>query len=146
MAVAWKAVRTALAANLPAVVGASVTVYDGPVVTGEAPTTYLTIADQPSNPDVGVGGFEQSVGPDGFSAAEVGTVLCELAAVTGDTTVPDVFATFDAIATWLQGNQTLLGVLTPASTVTAGAEVLQAQTTDGAVQRLLITISYTTRI
>lgn len=146
MAVAWDAVRAVLAANLPAVVGASVTVYDGPVVSGDAPASYLTVADQPSSPDVGVGSFEQEVGPDGFSAAESGAILCELAAVTGDTTIPSVFATFDAIATWLQGNQTLKGTLTPASTVTAGAEVLQAQTTDGAVQRLLITVSYTTRI
>lgn len=146
MAVAWKRVRAALVANLPAVVGASVTVYDGPVVTGEAPSSYLTIADQPSSTDPSAGSFEHEVGPDGYSATETGTVLCELAGVTGGATVPDVFTTFDAIATWLQANQTLQGQLVPASTVTASATVLQEQNTAGAVQRLLIAVSYTTNV
>lgn len=147
MAVAWPLVRSHLASALPGVVGTSVTVYDGPVLDGGTPTTYLSIAAQPSTVDGSSGTFTQQVGPDGFSAEETGTVRCELGGVTGDTTVPDVFGTFGAIASYLQGDQTLGGVLQPASTVTASVDdVIEAQTRAGAVQRLLISIQYTTRL
>lgn len=146
MAVAWPSVRAHLAEALPGVVGAGVTVIDGPVVSGENPSSYLTIAHQPSNPDDPSGTFEQQVGPDGYAAAETGDVRCELAAARGDATVPDVFAAFDAISDYVQGNQTLSGVLQPASVVTVSADVVQEQTTSGAVQRLLITVSYTTNV
>lgn len=146
MAVAWPAVRARLASALQSVVGAAVTVYDGPVVTGQNPTAYLTIAARPSSSDESGGSFAQDVGPDGFSALESGSVLCELAGVTGSTTVPDVFASFDAIAAHVQADQTLGGALLPGSTATVSADVEQAQTTSGAVQRLLLTIAYTTRL
>ena len=65
---------------------------------------------------------------------------------TGSDDVPSVFATFDAIAAWIQADMTLAGVLSPNATCTASANVVQAQTRAGAVQRLLLTISYTTRL
>lgn len=145
MAVAWPSVRASLAAVLPSVVGAGVKFYDGPVVSGESPDAYLALATRPSQ-DEGAGSFTQDVGPDGFSALESGTVVAEMAGVTGSTTVPDVFSTLDAIATYVQANQTLGGTLTPGSTVTISADVEQSQTTSGAVQRLLITFAYTTRL
>lgn len=144
MSVAWAAVRARLATDLPAVVGSGVRVYDGPVVSNESPIAYLTIASRTSGETSGT--FSQDVGPDGFSALEVGSVACELAVLDGSTAVPSAFDTFDAIATYLQADQTLGGVLTPGSTVTASADVEQSQTTSGAVQRLLIAISYTTRL
>jgi hypothetical protein len=145
MAVAWPSVRAALAAALPGVIGAGVKFYDGPVVTGESPSAYLALAGRPSQ-DEGAGSFSQDVGPDGFSALESGTVLGELAGVTGSTAIPDVFATFDAIASYVQADQTLAGALLAGSTLTVSAEVEQAQTTAGAVQRLLLTFAYTTRL
>jgi hypothetical protein len=145
MAVAWPVVRARLAADLPGVLP-GVKVYDGPPVTGERPSAYLTIAAQPSRGDDSGGSFTQDVGPDGFSALEAGSVLCELAGVTGSTTVPDVFASFDAIAAHVQADQTLAGALLPGSTVTVSADVEQAQNTSGAVQRLLVTVTYTTRL
>lgn len=145
MAVAWPNVRAALVADLPAVVGASVTTYDGLPVTGDNPAGYLTIAARPSGSE-GAGSFTQDVGPDGFSAVESGAVLGELARMDGTTTVPDVFNTFDAIAAWVQTHQTLAGTLLPGSTVTVSADVEQSQTTAGAVQRLLLTFAYTTRL
>ena len=144
MAVAWPAVRSRLAAALPPVVG--VPVYDGPVVTGDNPAAYLTIAARPSTGADASGNFSQDVGPDGFSALESGTVLGELAGVTGSTDVPDVFATFALIAAYIQTHQTLGGVLLPGSTLTVLADVEQSQTTSGAVQRLLLTFAYTTRL
>lgn len=143
MAVAWPDVRAKLASALPGVLP-GVTVFNGPPVTGENPAAYLTLAARTT--DDSAGGFTQDVGPDGFSALESGTVLAELAGVTGSTTVPDVFATFDAIAAYVQANQTLAGALLPGSTVTVSADVEQAQTTSGAVQRLLLSFTYTTRL
>lgn len=146
MAVAWPTVRARLAAALPAVVGAGVTVYDGPVVTGDTPSAYLTVAHQPSLEDETAGSYEQTqTGPDGYLSEETGTVLMELAAVTGDSTVPSAFTAADAIHAWVQADQTL-GVLTPGSTSSLSVEVLQAQNTAGAVQRLLLTLTYSTRV
>jgi hypothetical protein len=146
MAVAWNRVRNHLAATLPGVVGPSIATYNGPVVTGDSPNSFLTIGTAPSASDTISGTFEQDVGPDGYSATERGAVVCELAAVTGSTDIPDVFTTFDAIAAYVQSDMTLGGTLTPGSTVSAIATVVEAQTTAGAVQRLLITINYFTRL
>lgn len=145
MAVAWEAVKDRLVSALPSVVP-GVAVSDGPVVSGRSAASYLTVGFQPSTDDVSAGDFEQAVGPDGFSATETGSVLCELGAATGSTEVPSVFASFNAVAAHLQGDQTLGGVLRAGSTVTASAEVVQAQTQAGAVQRLLVTITYFTRL
>jgi hypothetical protein len=147
MAVAWPLVRAALAANLPGVVGSSVTVQDGPVVSGNYPSVYLSIADQPSTDVIDSGSFRQSLGPDGWSAMEDGVILGELAGITGDPTVPDVFATFALIAAYVQADPTLGGVLEPAAVLTVAADnVLQGQTQAGAVQRLLLSFNYSTRI
>ena len=146
MAVAWPSVRARLAAALPAVVGASVTVYDGPVVTGDSPAAYVTIAYQPSTDDEAAGDYEQTqTGPGGYLSEESGTVLLEVAAVTGDSVIPSAFTTADAIHSWVQADQRL-GVLVAGSTSSLAVEVLQAQNTAGAVQRLLLTLSYFTRV
>lgn len=147
MAVAWPLVRAALVARLsPLVAPSGVRVYDGPIVSGDGPSAYLTIAHAPSTPDDTGGTFEQENGPDGYSATERGGVLMELGAVTGSARVPSVFATFDAIASHLQSDMTLGGILAAGSTVTASATVVEAQTQSGAVQRLVITVQYLTRI
>lgn len=145
-AVAWPSVRSALVTGLKGALPSTVTVYDGPVVTGDRPSAYLTLAYRPSVDDPSAGDFTQGIGPDGYSAVEAGTVLAELAGVTGSTTVPDVFATFDTIAGYVQAHQTLDGTLTPDAVLTVSADVEQSQTTAGAVQRLLLTFTYTTRI
>ena len=146
MAVAWPTIRARLASALPAVVGASVTVYDGPVVTGDSPLAFVTVAHQPSTDDESAGDYEQTqTGPGGYLSEESGTVLLEVAAVTGDPVVPSAWTTADAIHAWVQADQTL-GVMTPGSTSSLAVEVLQAQNTAGAVQRLLLTLSYFTRV
>lgn len=148
MAVAWPTIRAQLAAQLPTVLGPSVTVYDGPAVSGEAPPSYLTIADTPSTDDETGGTFTWDLGPDGFVVVETGTIVCELAAVSGDATVPDVFASFGAIASWVQADMTLGGVLPDGfdTSCTVSATVSQAQTSSGAVQRLIVTFSYSANI
>lgn len=143
MAVAWPVVRAQLAAQLPTVLGSAVSVYDGPVVSGEAPAAYLTIADTTGGDESG-GSFTQEIALGTVILNETGSILCELAAVSGDATVPDVFASFDLIASWVQSDMTLGGVLRNGSTCTVSASVLQAQTSAGAVQRLQVTVSYFT--
>ena len=146
MAVAWPSVRARLVAALPAVVGASVKVYNGPVLTGDSPRAYLTIGHQPSTEDETAGSYEQTqTGPGGFLSEENGTVLMELGAVTGDTQVPDAFATVDLIHAWVQADQTL-GVLSKGSTASLSVDVLEAAQSGGAVQRLLLTLTYFTRV
>jgi len=146
MAVAWHLVRDRLAAVLPGVLGPAVAVYNGPVVTGTNPRAYLTLAHTVAVADLAAGTFEQDVADDGFAVTERGGVVCEMAAVTGDTRVPDVFSMFDAIASYIQSDMTLGGTLSQGSTLTALATVVEAQTTAGAVQRLLITFNYFTRL
>ncbi|GAB3884580.1 hypothetical protein [Terrabacter terrigena] len=150
MAVAWHKVRAKLAASLPGIIGPGTTfgvsIFDGPVVTGENPPAAFTIAYAPSLAEPTVGRFTQEQGPDGYTATETGALVCELAMATGYTTVPDVFGAFDAIASWIQADQTLGGTLSPASTCTAAADVVQAQSSSGAVQRLIVTISYRTNL
>jgi len=145
MGTAWGAVKAHLVSVLPGLVGSGVRVYDGPVVVGEAPSAYLSIGSQPSVGDSS-GTFTQTTPNDGFSAIETGTVLCELGAIAGTTLAPDVFASFDLIAAYLQGDQTLGGVLFAGSTVTVGAEVAQLQTQSGATQHLLVSVNYQTRL
>lgn len=123
-----------------------VAVIDGPIVSGEAPRAYLTIAHSPTADSGEAGSFQQDVGPDGFSVTETGTILAEIGAVTGDSHVPDAFAIFAVVASWIQSDMTLGGTLGAGSTCTVSAQVIQAQTTAGAVQRLQLTVSYFTRI
>lgn len=138
----WPQVKAKLVADLPAVLP-DARVYDGDVVTGEKPARYLTVGWQPSTDEPSAGGFEQSPGPDGFAAAEIGSVLLEVAAVTGDTTRMDVFEMADAISAWVQAHQTLDGVLSANGTVAVAADVLQEQRRSGAAQRLLLSLNYT---
>lgn len=146
MAVAWPTIRARLAAALPTIVGSTFTVYDGPVLTGDSPDRYLTIAHQPSAEDDSAGSYALTqTGPGGYLSEENGTVLMELGGVTGDPDVPDVFAAADAIHGWVQVDQTL-GVMNPGSTSSVSVEVLQAQNADGAVQRLLLVLTYFTRV
>ena len=144
--VKWPEVKARLVSALPSVIGPTVRVFDGPAPTGENPATYLMVGHAPSTTDDSAGRFTQDVGPDGFSAAENGNVVCELAAITGSTAIPSVFATASAITAWVQADMTLGGVLSPGSTCTVSADVVQDQTTSGAVQRLVLSVNYFARL
>lgn len=146
MSVAWAAVRARLASHLPEVLPAGTAVYNGPVVTGDSPACYVTVAHQPSTEDESAGGYEQELEPmGGYVAKETGTVLLEAAAVTGNPTMPSAFDLVASLQAWVQADQTL-GVLSPGSTSSLSVDVLQDQNQAGAVQRLLVTLSYATRL
>lgn len=146
MAVAWNRVRAALVTRLGAVLPYGVVLYDGPAPRGDNPAVYLTVGFAPSAAGDATGTFAQDFGPDGYVATETGGVLMEAAAVTGDATIPSVFDVFDAVATSIQSDMTLGGLLVPGSLVTTSATVVEAQTNAGATQRLVITVQYQTNI
>lgn len=145
MATAWPSVRAALVDLLTAALP-DATVYDGPNLSGDSPSAYVCVGWQPSTDDESAGSYDQSrTGPEGFANEEVGKVLLEFGAVTGDPSVPSAFALVEGLQAAVQADQSL-GVLTGAPTVSLAVEVIEAQNQAGAVQRLLVTLSYTTRV
>lgn len=146
MAVAWPTVKDRLAALIPTLTPAPAATYDGPVPTGDSPPSYCCVGWQPSTDDESAGSYDQSrTGPGGFLAEETGTVLLEFGAVTGDTVVPSAFALVDALHASVQADQTL-GVLSAGSTISMLVDVVEAQSAGGSVQRLLVSLTYFTRV
>ena len=146
MTAAWPLVRDQLVTVLPGLL-TGVTVWDGKVVTQHKPAAFVTIGYQPSASEDSAGSYQQ--GPSavgGFDAVENGTVLMEAGARTGSTETPDAFGIAQAIQDWVHANQTLSGVLSKDATASIGVQVVQAQKASGAVQRLLITLTYFTRV
>lgn len=144
MTVLWPIVRDRLVEIIPTLMP-TVRLFDGPIPTGDNPSAYLCVGWQPSTEDESAGSFTQLEGPDGFSTTEDGAVLMELAAVTGDTDMPDAFAMYGALATWLQANPRM-GILVAGSLASLQVEVAQAQNSVGAVQRLLVALLYTANV
>ena len=143
MAVAWPSVKDALAALVVTLVPDGVLVIDGPLPQGNRPKRYITVGWQPSTDDDSAGSYEQTSLSDGFAADETGTVLLEIAALSGDPVIPDAFAVVDLLHESIQTDQTLGGVLGPLGTMAITTDVVEAQNRRGAVQRLLVSLSYT---
>lgn len=141
MAVAWPTVKDRLVALLPALLDPGVLVLDGQQVTGEAPSRMVYVGWQPSTDDLSAGSYEQSTPPDGWSAAESGTVLLEFRAATGDTEMPSAFDDVEALQSAVQADPSL-GVLAGAPTISLSVDVVPAQSGAGAVQVLLVSLSY----
>jgi hypothetical protein len=150
MSAAWPKVADRLVAHLPTLPGwEQVAVYDGPPVTGDAPTAFVTVGFVASEDFAG--SYEQTRNGDGGwqgALEESGTVRSELICVTGDTDLPgeraDAFALVDAWEAWVSSDETL-GVLGRSSIASLSVDVQPAQTTGGAVQRLTVTLSYLAR-
>lgn len=152
MTVLWPTVKNRLVTVLvswdgyvastdPAALATDVLVFDGPLVSGDDPTAFITVGWQHSTDEDSAGTFEQSEGPDGYMVTETGSVLCEIASITGDSAIPNAFVIYEALANYVQANRTL-GVLDPTALTSLSCEVVQAQNSDGAVQRLLVAMEY----
>ena len=146
MTAAWPVVVNRLVALLPTLPGWSdVAVYDGPPVTADAPTTYVTVGFVPGE-DFG-GNYEQTRG-DANLLEEVGTVRSEVVCLTGDVDLSTVrnraFALVDAWEAAVSADHTL-GVLASSGTASLSVDVAPSQTTGGSEQRLVVTLSYFTR-
>lgn len=150
MAAAWPLVKRRLVAHLPSLAGwADVEVFDGPPVTGDVPTDFVTVGFVLGEDFAG--SYEQTRnGENSWQGAleEVGTIRSELVCATGEVDLADVesraFALVDAWEAWVSADETL-GVLGPSSTASLAVDVQPAQTTGGAVQRLTVTLSYLAR-
>lgn len=142
----WPAVKNRLVELLPTLAGwDKVSVYNGPVVTGAAPTTFLTVGFVPGE-DFG-GSYEQDRGL-GDAPLELGTIRSELVCSLGGTDLPAVEAlAFELMDAWQAevDRDPTLGVMRQGSTSTLTVDVEPSQTTGGAVQRLTVTLSYTAR-
>ena len=149
---AWPVVKSGLVALLPTLAGwgsapgrRAVSVYNGPVVTGDAPTTFVTVGFVPGE-DFG-GSYEQDRGL-GDMPIETGAIRSELVCSDGGTDMPAVearaFDLIDALQAAVDADPTL-GVLPQGSTSSLAVDVQPSQTTGGAVQRLTVTLTYVAR-
>jgi hypothetical protein len=148
MSAAWPLVKRRLVVLLPTLPGwAGATVYDGPPVTGDAPTVYCTVG-YVEGEDFG-GSYEQTRNGEGAwqgALQESGTVRCELVLWSGDPAdLPALearaFALVDAWEASVSRDERL-GVLGPSSTSSLAVDVQPVQNTGGAAQRLTVTLTY----
>jgi hypothetical protein len=145
VATLWPTVHDRLVTLLPTLPGwYGVDVFDGPTVTGDAPTDYASVGYVQLEGSAGSYEFERH--SDGWGTTELGAVRCEVVTAAGDTDIVGAraraFALIDALEASIRADQTL-GVLPTASTCRLVVDVLPAQTTAGAVQRLAFTVEYT---
>ena len=145
MAAQWPLIVARLLALLPTLSGWSgVTVIDGPLISADVPTDYITVG-YVADDQAGTGNTTQD--PNGFQYVEIGTVRSQLNCETGDSDVAGmrarVFALYNAIDAAVRADRTL-GVLSPAGTSELGYEVLSAQNAKGTAQSLVITLLYQT--
>lgn len=143
---AWPTVIARLVDHLPSLPGwAGVQVFDGPPVSADVPTDFVTVGFV-SGEDFG-GSFEQST-PEAWPWEEAGTIRSEVVCSTGDVDIVTVraraFDLFDAWQDWVVGDHTL-GVMSPSSTASLAVDVQPVQNTAGAAQRLTVTLSYLAR-
>lgn len=146
MASQWPVVHARLVALLPSLPGWSgVKVFDGPSVSGGAPTSFVTVGFAELEESAGT--FSTERAGNGFQVIETGSVRCELVSYSGATGLAPVrakaFALLDALEQEIRRDQTL-GVLPPASTTSLVVDVLPAQSTAGAAQRLAFSVEYLT--
>jgi hypothetical protein len=147
---AWPLVKRRLVELLPTLDGwDGVEVYDGPPVTSDAPTDYVTVG-YVLDEDFG-GSYEQTRNGDGgWSGAldETGTLRSEIVCTSGDPDIADVEArAFALVDTWeaeVSRDETL-GVLGASSTSSLAVDVQPINQTSGAVQRLTVTLTYLAR-
>lgn len=142
----WQAIITKTVATLPTLSGwSTVSVFDGPPVTADAPRDYVTVGFVQG--EAFAGSYDRVRGIANL-VEEAGTIRSELVCLTGDVDLPTVraraFALADAWEAWVEADQTL-GILGPSATASLAVDVAPAQTTEGAEQRLVLTLSYFSR-
>lgn len=148
MATQWPIVHARLTQILPTLTGwDGVEVFDGPAVTGDAPTSYVTVGYAQDEDSAGSFTKERAPLIDGLDE-ETGAVRCELVVWSGDADLGPVrahaFDLIDALDAVVSADQTL-GVLMPSSTARVVVDVLPVQNQSGVVQRLPFSVEYLAR-
>jgi len=146
MAAQWPLVHARLVALLPTLPGWPADVFDGPPVTGNAPTRYATVG-YVFGEDAG-GDFRTDT-TNAYRIEEAGSVRGEIVATTGSADLATVrqqaFAMADALEASVRADRTLGGALSPDGLATLRFDVVPAQTQQGATQRLAFSVDYITR-
>lgn len=146
MASQWPRVHARLVALLPTLSGWPADVFDGPPVTGNAPTRYATVGYVFGEDS---GGEFRTDTTNAYRIEETGSVRGEIVATTGTADIASVraqaFALADALEAAIRADRTLGGVLSADGLATLRFDVVPAQTQQGATQRLPFSVDYTTR-
>ena len=145
MATQWPLVVARLLTLLPTLPGwAAVSVLDGPLISADVPTDYVTVGYVDNDQ---AGSYTQTQDPNGFQYIETGTVRSQLNCTTGDTDLMGmrtrVFALMDAIEAAVRADRRL-GVLSAAGTSELDVDVLSLQNSAGTAQQLTFTLHYQT--
>lgn len=145
MAAQWPTVHAALVALLPTLTPAPQVTYDGPPVTGDAPLTYATVGYVFGEDS---GGDWRTDTTNSMQIEEAGSVRGEIVAATGSADIATVraqaFAIASAFEAAVRADRRLGGALSAQGTATLRFDVVPAQTTSGAAQRLPFSLDYTT--
>ena len=145
MATQWPLIVARLLALLPTLPGWSgVTVIDGPLVSADVPTDYVTVGYVA---DDQAGTYNTTQDPNGFQYIEVGTIRSQLNCSTGDSDLVGMraraFALIDSLDAAIRADRRL-GVLSPAGTSELEVEVLSMQNANGTASSLVFTLLYQT--
>jgi hypothetical protein len=144
MATQWPVLTARLVVLLPTLSGWSgVSVFDGPPVTGDVPTSYCTVGYVE---DDDAGSYTDDLSEVGnVFTTETGSIRCRLVVTSGDVDISTVrtaaFALVDALRTSLR-TAPLVGVLPAGSTTSLAVDVGSVQNERGSGQRLDFTVSY----
>lgn len=144
MATQWPLLASRLVALLPTLSGwSAVSVFDGPPVTGDTPTSYCTVG---FIEDEDAGGYTDDQATAGNTlTTESGAIRCRLVVVSGDTDLSALrtaaFALVDALRASLRSDPTA-GVLPAGSMTSLEVNVRSAQNDRGAGQALDFVVSY----
>lgn len=144
----WPVVQQRLVALLPTLTGfTDVVVHDGPPLSEQGAESYVTVG---WSEDSGSGSFVPTDEAITGMRAETGTVLCEFVIWGGDEDLPGYRATaFDLVDALEESIRTeggqRLAVLPASSTTSLSADVVSAQDSSGATQRLLVSVNYFVR-
>lgn len=130
---------------LPSLAGwAQATVYDGQPVTGDAPTSFVTVGYVEGE---AVGGSFEPVETFGDLVEETGSVRSEIVCMTGAVDMPamraQAFGLFNAWLAEVRRDPTL-GLASVSSAALSG-DLLPVQNTAGSAVRLAVTLTYTAR-
>lgn len=142
----WPVIKARLVTALPTLPAfATTTVYDGPPT--DRPGQYLTVGYVEGG-EFG-GEFDMPDSPIDTLRDELGSVIGEIVAWSGDDTLPALqdatFALFNAIDAWVRADQTLGVMPSGATAVLGGAFVPVLTKQAGATARLALTLTYTAR-
>jgi hypothetical protein len=142
MAFMWPQIKTWLVTNLPTITG--VPVFNGPPVSGDNPTSYITVGWTGTGDSAG--DFQQTYADDGLGMLEDGTVLCDFVAQSGDIDLAGsettVFAMADALNQALRADKSLGGLLDEPATIWLQISPQAIQNKAGSAVPLLVSVQY----